>query len=123
MQTAINIKNPRNTAFGKEKFFCLVIGMVVCFISYVTERVLSLGVSKAPAKSKAASAKKAADKDTTVATLCAIGVALAVAAVVYVTMLFFVGRGYSDGIALEFIVASVSYVLVYKIVSFLTIVE
>ena len=119
MQTALNIKNTRNVNIGREKTLCVLLGMIVCLIGYVTEKILSLGSVKA--SSRAASAKN--DKDTAIASLCAFAVAISVAAVVYVTMLFLVGQGYRDGIALEFIVSSIVYVVVYKTVSFFTLVD
>lgn len=121
MQTALNIKNTRNVNIGKEKTLCVLLGMIVCLIGYVTERVLSLGSVKASCRTS--SAKKEKDKDTAIASLCAFAVAISVAAVVYVTMLFLVGQGYRDGIGLEFIVSSLVYIAVYKTVSFFTLVD
>ncbi len=123
MQTALNIKNTQSVTLRKEKTLCLLLGLVVYFVSCVTEKILSL-ISVNVAESRSFTAVKSeTDKDTVVAKLCAVAVAFTTASVVYFTMLFLVGQGYRDGIAAEFIVSSVIYVIVYKVISFFTSVE
>lgn len=120
MEKIIAVRNSRGEAVLKmEKTVYIFLGLLTYIAGHIKaklfpahncDRVLLDGKT----------AQKTRDKETALADFCAVSVAFTVASVVYVTMLFCVGKGYSNGIGTEFLVSGGIFAGIYSVIRFLT---
>ena len=121
MEKIISVRNSRGNATLKmEKSAYLLLGIITYIVGVLRSRLSSSDncTDVLSCKKKVSEAKM--DKETALADFCAVSVAFAVAAVVYVTMLFCVGKGYTNGIGAEFLVSGGIFAGVYSVIRFLT---
>ena len=121
MEKAMGIRNSRGSAALKmEKTAYLLLGIITYIVGVLRVRLSSSDNCAAFIYDRRTASKDKKDKETALADFCAVSVAFTVASVVYVTMLFCVGKGYSNGIGAEILVSGGIFAVVYSVIRFLT---
>ncbi len=120
MEKIIAVRNSRSeTVLKIEKTAYIFLGLLTYIAGHIKAKLFSSDNSD-KVLSNRKTARMTRDRETALADFCAVSVAFTVASVVYVTMLFCVGKGYSNGIGTEFLVSGGIFAGIYSVIRFLT---